>query len=207
MTTTAARLNEVMEIKKLKQVDILRLAEPYCTKYMVKLNKSDLSQFVNGKVIPGQFKLKILSLALGVNEAWLMGYDNVPMESNASDVIAPAIPSFDPHTLISARESHSFLPEEVAALSGVDLKTYLSFERGTAVPDIYQLQAIAHVLYTSPNVLLKYYGNFDFMEKISVSPSPEDMEFLDLYFKLPFEGRQEYVSVLTSLLKEKGLLV
>lgn len=80
MQTTAERLKTILEIRNLKQSDVIKMAEPYCQKYMVKLNKSDLSQFVNGKVIPGQFKLAILALALDVNEAWLMGYDNVPME-------------------------------------------------------------------------------------------------------------------------------
>jgi len=76
---TALRLRKIMTDRKLKQVDILRLAEPYCNKYNIKLNKSDLSQFVNGKFTPGQWKLTILGLALNVSEAWLMGYD-VPME-------------------------------------------------------------------------------------------------------------------------------
>lgn len=79
MENTALRLQKIMQARGLKQVDILRLAEPYCKKYNVKLNKSDLSQFVNGKFIPGQWKLTILGLALNVSEAWLMGYD-VPIE-------------------------------------------------------------------------------------------------------------------------------
>lgn len=69
-----------MSERNLKQADILRLARPYCERYKIKLNKSDLSQFVNGKTEPGQSKLTILSLALRVSETWLMGYD-VPMES------------------------------------------------------------------------------------------------------------------------------
>ena len=207
MQTTASRLKEVMDAKKLKQVDVLRLAEPYCSKYMVKLNKSDLSQFVNGKVIPGQFKLKILALSLGVNEAWLMGYDNVPMESASPELSAPAIPLFDPEPLIAARNSHGFEPEEVAALSGVDYNTYISIEQGFTVPDIYQLQAIAHVLYTSPNVLLKYYGNLDFLEKVDYTPTPDDLALFELFMKLPFEDRRDLVSYITSQLKSKGLLV
>ena len=67
-------------MENLKQVDILRLAEPYCKKYGIKLNKNDLSQYVSGKVEPGQHKLFILALALNVNEAWLMGFDDVPMD-------------------------------------------------------------------------------------------------------------------------------
>lgn len=77
--TTAERLRQIMSQRGLKQIDILLLAEPYCIKYNVKLNKNDLSQYVNGKVEPKQHKLSILGLALNVNEAWLMGYD-VPME-------------------------------------------------------------------------------------------------------------------------------
>lgn len=68
-----------MNSRNLRQVDILTKAEPYCEKYGVKLGKNALSQYVSGKVEPGQKKLTILSLALGVSEAWLMGYD-VPME-------------------------------------------------------------------------------------------------------------------------------
>lgn len=93
-TTTASRLLQIMKIRKLKQIDILRLAEPYCKKHNVKLNKNDLSQYVNGKVEPGQSKLYILAQALNVSEVWLMGYD-VPMQrdfnsdySNAENIIS-----------------------------------------------------------------------------------------------------------------------
>lgn len=85
-STTAERLKQLMADRNLKQVDILNLAAPYCNKYGIKLMRNDLSQYVNGKVIPGQHKTYILSLALNVNEAWLMGYD-VPMDrNNTSDI-------------------------------------------------------------------------------------------------------------------------
>ncbi|MGN0654773.1 MAG: S24 family peptidase [Oscillospiraceae bacterium] len=77
--TTSERLKEIMELKKLKQVDILEAAKPYAERYGIKLNKNDLSQYVSGKNEPGQRKLTILGLALNVSETWLMGYD-VPME-------------------------------------------------------------------------------------------------------------------------------
>lgn len=79
MENTSIRLRRIMDERDLKQRDILEKAAPYCEKYKIKLNKSDLSQFVNGKVVPGQWKLTILGMALDVSEAWLMGYD-VPME-------------------------------------------------------------------------------------------------------------------------------
>lgn len=84
--TTASRLKQIMDERGLKQSDILRLAQPYCEKYKMKLGKSDLSQFVNGKVAPGQWKLTILGLALNVSEAWLMGLP-VPMEREVMPVL------------------------------------------------------------------------------------------------------------------------
>ena len=76
---TSIRLQRIMKERGLKQADVLALAQPYCKKYGIKLGKSDLSQFVSGKVTPGQWKLTILGMALDVSEPWLMGLD-VPME-------------------------------------------------------------------------------------------------------------------------------
>lgn len=83
IANTSTRLREIMAQRGLKQADVLRMAQPYCEKYKIKMGKSDLSQFVSGKVEPGQWKLTILGLALNISEAWLMGFD-VPMEREAS---------------------------------------------------------------------------------------------------------------------------
>lgn len=77
--STSVRLKKIMNIKNLRQVDILNLTLPYCKKYGVKMNKSDISQYCSGKTEPNQKKLFVLGCALNVNEAWLMGFD-VPME-------------------------------------------------------------------------------------------------------------------------------
>ncbi|MGN0489432.1 MAG: S24 family peptidase [Ruminococcus sp.] len=90
--STGDRLRFLMKERNLKQVDIINLAQPYCKKYKIKLHKNDLSQYVNGKVVPGQDKLYILALALNVSEAWLLGFD-VPMyrvtDSDNVDNIIP----------------------------------------------------------------------------------------------------------------------
>lgn len=72
---TSARLKQIMQERNLRQVDLLEMVKPYCEKYNVKINKSDLSQYVSGKVKPGQEKLSMLGMALDINETWLMGYD------------------------------------------------------------------------------------------------------------------------------------
>lgn len=76
---TSIRLKTIMKERGLRQIDILNKAIPFCKKYGVKMNKSDISQYVSGKNEPGQDKLYILGQALSVDEAWLMGFD-VPME-------------------------------------------------------------------------------------------------------------------------------
>lgn len=85
--STATRLKKIMNERNLKQADIIRKCEPISNKYYfgdgkkVKITKSDLSQWISGKYEPGQWKLTILSEALNVNPAWLMGFD-VPKYKN-----------------------------------------------------------------------------------------------------------------------------
>ena len=52
------------------------------------MNRSDISQYVSGKVEPGQDKLAVLAKALHVDPVWLMGID-VPMTPNASPIPTP----------------------------------------------------------------------------------------------------------------------
>jgi len=83
IANTALRLKQIMEERNLKQIDIVRLAEPHCKENNIKLGRNDISQYVAGKAEPGQHKLYILGKALNVSEAWLMGYD-APMSRNSA---------------------------------------------------------------------------------------------------------------------------
>ena len=82
ISTTSQRLNLLMSEQDLKQVDILKMCQPYCERFGVKLSKSHLSQYVSGRAEPMQDKLFILAKAFNVDEAWLMGYD-VPKTADA----------------------------------------------------------------------------------------------------------------------------
>ena len=95
--STATRLKRLLAERGLKQVDIIEKAEPFCKKYGIKLTKSDLSQYVSGKVAPGQDKLSIIGMTLDVSEAWLMGYD-VPMKRGDSHKMSDdsVPPGFEP---------------------------------------------------------------------------------------------------------------
>lgn len=86
--TTADRLKEIMDTRRLKQKDIVDLCRPFCEKYGEKIEKPHMSQYVSGKHKPEQRKLTILSMALNVSEGWLMGLD-VPMERDDPATIVP----------------------------------------------------------------------------------------------------------------------
>lgn len=73
--TTSERLKQIMNEENLKQVDILNMSLPYQKKLNIKMSKSHLSQYVNGKSNPDQNKLYLLGKTLNVSEAWLMGFD------------------------------------------------------------------------------------------------------------------------------------
>ena len=72
------RLKKLMEDRGLRQVDILEKSKPFQDKLGIKMSKTHLSNYINGKSNPDQQKLILLSQTLGVSEPWLMGYD-VPM--------------------------------------------------------------------------------------------------------------------------------
>lgn len=70
MKTTAERIKEGMEIRDLKQADLVEKTG---------ISKGALSSYISGRYVPKQNNIYLISKALDVNEAWLMGLD-VPME-------------------------------------------------------------------------------------------------------------------------------
>lgn len=120
--STSDRLKYIMAERNLKQIDILNMCQPYCKKYNVKLAKNDLSQYVSGKVAPGQYKLTILGMALGVNEVWLMGYD-VPMERMTNSISLDSdfpISDHEKEIILTYRKSDDLTKAMVLRTLGLD---------------------------------------------------------------------------------------
>ena len=65
-----ARIKLGLKIRGLKQADLCQIT---------KIPKSAISQYISGAFEPKQDRIYLISKALNVSEAWLMGYD-VPME-------------------------------------------------------------------------------------------------------------------------------
>lgn len=78
MATIAQRINEALNIRNLKQADLVR---------MTGIGKSSISTYLSGEYDPKQRNIYKIAAALNVNEAWLMGYD-VPMEKEKPTPVA-----------------------------------------------------------------------------------------------------------------------
>ena len=64
------RIKKALKIKGMKQAELCKLAN---------IPKSSLSQYLSGDFEPKQDRIYLMSKALNVSEAWLMGFD-VPMD-------------------------------------------------------------------------------------------------------------------------------
>ena len=94
MSNTYERLNEIISIRGIKQVELIEKTG---------ISKGALSSYLSGRYIPKQDNIYKLARALDVNPAWLMGLD-VPMI-----LPEPAAPSSDPVAPIQLRSDESEL--------------------------------------------------------------------------------------------------
>ena len=128
ISNTSDRLKQLMQERGMKQVDLLEAVLPYCRTYGIKMKRSNISQYVNGTVQPGQDKLSMFSMAFGVSEPWLMGYeegDSVEEESlppsTQTDIIYISHGSGDDSIDDLRRQLHDFIDslpdDELRAMS------------------------------------------------------------------------------------------
>lgn len=77
IATTQERLAEALNNKGLKQSELVKITG---------IDKSSISLYMSGKIVPKGDKLYKLSIALGVTPEWLSGF-NVPMEPVSKRII------------------------------------------------------------------------------------------------------------------------
>lgn len=79
MTKLINRLKEVMSDKNISQAELSR---------MTKINRSTISEWLSGKYEPKQDSIYIISKSLGINPAWLSGFDASKMAPNNDSEIS-----------------------------------------------------------------------------------------------------------------------
>ena len=131
--TFANRLEKAMNLKNMKQVDLVEKTN---------IDKSLISNYLKGKYKAKQDNLYLLAKILNVSEAWLMGYD-VPMERNSDDILNKigAIPIFDIDVtniplLGTVKAGYDYLAQE-------NIIDYISFKvDGTDKENYYALNVV-----------------------------------------------------------------
>jgi transcriptional regulator with XRE-family HTH domain len=118
--TIAERLRIALNATGKKQADLVRETG---------LDRGSVSSYLSGKYEPKQTALYKMAQALGVSEAWLLGYD-VPMarteESRKNDQLAKLI--------VKMRTDNDFY-NTVAALAALGEKQYRSVQQLIAAFD------------------------------------------------------------------------
>lgn len=74
------QLKKAMNLRNMTQKEL-------CEK--TKIPKSAMSQYESGAFKPKQERTYLIAKALNVNEAWLMGFDDVPMERDPDKNLEP----------------------------------------------------------------------------------------------------------------------
>lgn len=80
-SSCGSRIKTGLKIRGMKQADLCQITQ---------IPKSAISQYISGAFEPKQDRIYLISKALNVSEAWLMGYD-VPMERERSSPEEPKL--------------------------------------------------------------------------------------------------------------------
>ena len=140
MNTIANRLKQALEMRNMKQADLVN---------MTGIGKSSISTYLSGDYEPKQKNLYRLAKALDVNESWLMGYD-VPMERRPvpdlpSPTIAKNVVTFRVNTDIAAGYDQPAQPLD--DWEGAEVEIPVSLLRGRPVEDYFVIRICGNSMY------------------------------------------------------------
>lgn len=160
--TTISRIKSAMRDQRLTQAELLKRAAIYCDELHIRMNKSDLSQFLSGKVNPGYAKVLALSRALGVNERWLLGEADDPtpvlqMTEQSDD------DGMNTGARIKARRQELGLSvDELASKIGKNRATVYRYENGEVENVPWgAIEALSEALKTTPVDLIGWPNEMD----------------------------------------------
>ncbi|KAA8703610.1 hypothetical protein F4V48_04570 [Lactococcus lactis subsp. hordniae] len=71
----------MMRAKSLRQVDVMKLSESWQEELDIKMSKTQLFNYINGKSKPDCDEVLLLSKTLEISRLWLLGYDIPPYPS------------------------------------------------------------------------------------------------------------------------------
>jgi transcriptional regulator with XRE-family HTH domain len=110
ITDSKHRLRELIDYVGISQTEFCKRAG---------LNKSALSNYLNGDREPRQDKIALVADAFGVSPAWLMGYD-VPMEMENKTKIQFGVSEIEREIILKYRQSDEITKEMMLRVLGIE---------------------------------------------------------------------------------------
>lgn len=146
--TTAQRLKQIMNEQKIKQIDILNMSLPYQKELGIKMSKSHLSQYINGKSNPDKNKLYLLSKTLNVSEAWLMGFEVSEKSTSSIDAIYNKLNKKNKQEILhlAINKLHEQTIETRSNITSINKKKYATLAAHAADPNhTFSEEEILHI--------------------------------------------------------------
>lgn len=140
------RIKEAMELREINQTELSKKAN---------IDKGQLSSYIAGKYKPRQNNIEALSIALDVNEAWLMGFD-VPMEKDSyAQFSSPSTIGFE-ITARSLKYSPEIFKDLCDSIKNIDVANNMTISDGDTVFDsVYDLLTSPLVSYEKKAIFLR----------------------------------------------------
>lgn len=143
----ASRLRQAMTLRRIKQIELCE---------MTGIPKSAISQYLRGSFEPKQDRLWTLAKALGVSEAWLMGYEvgmDRTVDNGPVTVTGDFMGSF-PIRLKELREESGYSSQQAFANAfGVAQSTVGGWESGSRTPTLEVTKQLAQFFKVSTDYL------------------------------------------------------
>ena len=156
--------------------------------------KSMISYYLNGKTKPKGERLYIIAKELGVNEAWLLGYDvsrNETTEQNIKND-QPTTRAFNPQRLKEALDNAGMKQIDLARSTGINKSAITHYLIGSYAPKQKAVQSMALALGVSEQWLM---GKTD---EICLSTKPQNNDNL-LQAIASLRGDSDFLEVLSML--------
>lgn len=136
------RLNLILKERNIKPVELAK---------GTKISKSSISEYINGKFIPKEKNISKIANFLNINMYWLMGYD---VSRSISSMLSYGQLN---QLLYSERNKRGLTIDDVSDTLMINQSDLLSYENGTKLPTLDELQRFSS-LYNYPLDTLKEYA-------------------------------------------------
>lgn len=181
--TIKERLREALDIKNMTQQELSDKTG---------IPKASISQYLSGYAKPKSDRIYAISSALGINEAWLLGFD-VPINESYTQIGNKAIMA---KNIQYYMDIHNKTRNEMCDALGVKYTTFTDWVKGNSYPRIDKIELMANYFGISKADLVEEHttdNTFPLTDTFEGSPMQlehEEMEHIKKYRTLDTHGKE-----------------